>query len=75
MKGDSQMLEKINQEIEFQKKKLARKEKALEEYQAIIESGEDMNSLQSERRAVLLAERSLIIQFIENLEYIKEKSK
>lgn len=66
------MLIRLNEEIEFSKNKLARKEKALEEYQAVIESGEDLNELQYARREVLLAERSLLQIFIDHLEYIKE---
>ena len=69
------MLNRINAEIEFNKKKLARKEKALEEYQTIIENGITMTTIEAERRGVLLAEISLINIFIDGLNYIKEGQK
>lgn len=66
------MLERLNGEIEFQKEKLARKERLLEEYLDMLSRDEKLTEVQYAKKEVLLAEKSLLKLFIESLKHIKE---
>lgn len=63
---------KLKDALEFNKSKLERKKKALEDYLEREANGEPLSSIELERKNILIAETSLLKTFVEELEYILE---